>query len=453
MIYDAIVIGGGITGAGILRDLVQRGFSAVLLEMDRPGMKTTAISSGLIHGGLRYLPYDFRTTWHSSLEAGIIRRLAPELHRRMVFLWPIYRGYTTGLELVEALIEGYDDVSGFKGGKPHVRLSAEETLSLEPHLRPDGLKGSVTFDEWSIDAVKLVEMNLEAAEKLGARVAPDCKMTGFIRQGRRVAGVKAMSRDNPNKETELPGKVVINATGPWAEQTARLAGIDSVRLRLRKGAHLIIKCDWLKHGVLFPDVKGRYIGAYPRGDELWIGPTDDDYDGGPDHVSLTDEDKSQLIESVKNFIPGVSLEDSRFVVGVRPILFQRGFSGWLSRDYKIFDHEGLDGVGGFITAAGGKLTVYRKMAEETVDLVCEKLGRQRANGVRSSFVTSRRQVTNEDLTPFAVPWPADANLGRFGNMLFSLLRLAYCGIRHFWRLIIGHKRRGLELYRETYERG
>ncbi|MEK7745615.1 MAG: FAD-dependent oxidoreductase, partial [Elusimicrobiota bacterium] len=140
--FDAVVIGGGITGAGVLRDLALRGLNAVLLERGEPGMATTASSTHLIHGGLRYLLYDRPTTHATCWDSGNIRRIAAPLLTRMPIVWPVYRGHSHGLETVETLLESYDSFQRMKQGLPHLRLSAPATLRLFPGLSREGLLGS-----------------------------------------------------------------------------------------------------------------------------------------------------------------------------------------------------------------------------------------------------------------------------------------------------------------------
>ncbi|MBI2070175.1 MAG: FAD-dependent oxidoreductase [Elusimicrobia bacterium] len=441
---DVVVVGGGITGAGILRDLVQRGFSAVLIEMGRPGGKTTAISSGLIHGGLRYLPYDYQTTHHCCVEAGIIKRLAPQLLRRQIFLWPVYRGQTTGMELVESLLEGYDDLGPLKYAKPRVRLSRDEALALEPGFKTEGLIGAVTFDEWAIDPYGLVDLNIESARRSGARLVTGAKVGAFIKEGGRITGVRVKSKEG-GAEEEIRGRLVINATGPWAQELATLAGASSVKLTPRKGVHLILKRRNLSYGALFPDITGRYIGVYPRGEDCWIGPTDDPFEGLPGEEGVTDEEKDRLIRSFKNYFPRHEIGEARFAVGLRPILHQPGFSKWLSRDYEIFDHETLDHLGGLITVTGGKLTVYRLMAEDAVDLVEEKLGARKP-------CRSYKEALEEGAGPIGVAIPdfQKTESGRFSMIVSSLARLVYFWLRHWIRRMAGAKRAGLAVFRETY---
>ncbi|MEK7288046.1 MAG: FAD-dependent oxidoreductase [Elusimicrobiota bacterium] len=426
-----IVIGGGITGAGIFKACAEAGLRALLIEKDETGGRTTLSSSGLIHGGLRYLPYDAHTTAECCREARRVREFAGDLLSRQVFLWPVYQGQTLGLNLVESLMERYDDLAPLKSGKPHVRLNAKETLTIEPSLNPSGLLGAITFDEWRVEPGRLVEKNIELAQKLGGQVLAKRKVTGIkAGPGKKIR----VETSHEGRNETLEAAMVINATGPWAAQTALMAGSDKVRLEHRKGAHLVMPNQGVRHGVLFPDRAGRYIGAYPRDNEIWIGPTDDPLDkqrgNDPlDHPSVTDEEKDRLIEAAKTIFPKLNFSQTRFTAGVRPILAQKGSPSLFSRDYQIFDHEALDGIAGLITVTGGKMTIYRLMAEETLALVRSKLeGRQLRRATQGL-----------------------SDLSRLLRMAGSVVLLAFSWLRHWARRLSGRTRNGLALFKATYE--
>lgn len=425
--FDVIVIGGGITGAGVFREAVARGFKTLLVEANSPGGKTTAISSGLIHGGLRYVPYDFETTRICCHEAGRLKGELGDFLKQQIFLWPVYSGQRFSLELVEALLECYDSVSALKQGKQHVRLNLWETLELEPALNPRGLEGAITFDEWSVDAVALVQHEIDAGVAGGGVYFGHTKVVGFSKTGQGIAAV-AMLCDHASTQT-IGAKVVVNATGPWADRVARLAGVESVRLTLRKGVHLIVARQDLRYGVLFRDIAGRYLGAYPRDNEVWLGPTDDPFDGSPDDLDITEEEKQRLIQSSKWIFPHFNFENPRFVVGVRPLIFQQGIGSLLTRDYRVYDHEKLDGVRGFFTVTGGKMTIFGIMAQETMDAVSGYLNHQKVDNIE----------------------PRHSHRSSWFNFIYSLVQLCFFGLRHFIARSLGRKRDGIALFRETYD--
>jgi glycerol-3-phosphate dehydrogenase len=256
--FDLIVIGGGITGAGLFHKAASLGLKVLLLEKGSAGAQTTGSSSGLIHGGLRYLPYDVSTSLLCCREAGALQRLYPDLLKRQVFLWTVYRSDRYWIELVEALLEYYDRFAGLKGGKPHLRLTPAETLELDPAIEPRGLAGAVTFDEWAVDAVALVRRLLEDGRRQGGVAREGMRVTRFELRNGAISAVR--SSDRAGEESAASGRVVVNATGPWAEQIARLAGCRSVGLVLRKGVHLVLEESPVRHGLIFQDSTGRMIG-------------------------------------------------------------------------------------------------------------------------------------------------------------------------------------------------
>lgn len=367
--FDVAVIGGGITGAGVFAAAAERGLRVLLIEAGALGGRTTEVSSGLVHGGLRYLPYDVATTVECCREAGAIRRRFGGLLRRQVFLWPVYRGDRHPLALVESVLEAYDRFAPLKEAKPHVRLSAAETLALEPGLASRGLAGAVSFDEWAVDAAGLARLLIEEGRSRGGEVWEGFRVAALPVRGGAVADLVCAGTGG---NCSARARVVVNAAGPWAEETARLAGCRGVRLELRKGVHLILEGAPARHALLFPDATGRTVGLYPRSGEAWVGPTDDPYPGPPGPVAAEEHELAGLWAAVSRLLPGLRAGAARGVAGLRPVL--RGRLGPLSRDWSVFDHAG-EGVGNLVTVTGGKLTTYRPMAQAALVLALSKLGR------------------------------------------------------------------------------
>lgn len=364
--YDVIVIGGGITGAGTARDCAMRGLKTLLLERASAGGATTASSSHLIHGGLRYLLYDRLTTHTTCWDSGHIVRIARRLLTRLPILWPVYKGHSHGLETVETLLEVYDGFQRMKAGRPHLRFDGGQTLKLVPGLAPQGLKGSLSFDEWWVDPVALVEANLSSARRHGAQVESGSPVTGLIRRDGKVSGVISGAR-------EIQAKVVINAAGPWIDKVASMAGAR-IALRLRKGAHLVYDRPLTPVGLILEAVdRGRYVFVLPFKGGTLIGPTDLPSPEDPDSVAATEEEKTYLLDSVRRYLPGLRPDYVKTIVGARPILGQAGNEKLLSREFEVFDHGDRDGVEGLVTIGGGKMSDFRAMAESATDMACRKL--------------------------------------------------------------------------------
>ncbi|MCM2305218.1 MAG: FAD-dependent oxidoreductase [Elusimicrobia bacterium] len=416
--FDLIVIGGGVTGAGVARDAALRGLKVCLLERGQPGGGTTAASTHLIHGGVRYLLYDRLTTHSSCWDSGHIVRTAGDLLTRLPIVWPVYRGHSRGLETVETLFEQYDRFQPMKYGRPHLRLTAEAALRVVPGLAPEGLLGALVFDEWWVDAEGLARRTLESARAAGAEVMLDTPVTSVLKEGRRVAGVSAGGR-------ELRGRITINAAGPWIDKVSTLAGVR-MPLRLMKGTHLIYKNKALSPvGLLLEaEDRSRYVFVVPSPLGTWVGPTDIPGPLDPDQTRTTDEEVGYLTRSVKRYFRSWPEKHDSAIVGSRPILGQPGAEKLLSRDFEVFDHETRDEVAGFLTIGGGKMSDYRVMAETAVDAACRKIG-SRAECRTHLLTLDGRPV--EEIPHWPQPSPELKKFLRTKPLLRELHALSYLG--------------------------
>lgn len=398
------------------------GLKVVLLERAAPGRATTAVTSGLLHGGLRYLPYDAATSLLMCREISRLRRERPDLLRRQAFLWPVYRGEGLGLGLVGALQDEYDLLAALRGARRHARLSPEEAVSALPGLRSEGLLGAEVFDEWRVDVPGLVAAVAESGRTAGGEVLEGWRATALTVSEGRVAAVTARDADGAARVIEA--RVVVNAAGPWAEEVARLAGVSSVRLRLRKGVHLVVPGTPPPHGLIFAGPGGRRIGVYPRETETWVGPTDEPHEGPPDAAAVSPQEQEALRRSLEAVLPELAARPCRAVVGLRPIPRRSGAAFLLSREHRIFDHAG-EGLSNFLSLAGGKLTTYRPMGEDVLAVVLGKLGRAvpPAQGRAES----------------GLPWFLMRSRGRLAGLASSAGLLAYFTVR---RAFQGARRRG-----------
>ncbi len=375
--FDAIVVGGGINGAGVARDLALRGLSVALFEKGDLCGATTGASSGMIHGGLRYLLYDCETTRTSCIDSGYIQKIAPYMIFRIPFLLPLFGDRAFARlrhEAVEAFFRAYDEFQPLKGGKPHARLSREEALAVEPGLRSD-LAGAVTMDEWGIDCFRLVVANALDAAAHGAEIHTYTPVVGLLR-GREGAVEGVRVRPPRGSVRDVRARVVVNAAGPWIPAVARMAGA-SVRLRPAKGIHLTIERRISNVGIIAEAVDGRSIFIQPHENTSIVGTTDDDYYGDPGNIPIHHDEVEYLLQAAERVFP--SIREYRILrawAGVRPTLWEDGrYEDELSRRHEVIDHGARDRVPGLVTIAGGKLASYRLMAEETADAVCRILGR------------------------------------------------------------------------------
>ncbi len=390
--HDVVVIGGGVTGAGIARDLALRGLSVLLLEKGDWGAGTSGSSSWMIHGGPRYLEFDWDTTRLSTTDAGHIVTIARNIVYRVLFLIPVLPHDKNNIERMETAMEVYDRFQPLKKSHPHTRLTPEEALRIEPGLTPD-MVGAVTMEEWGVDPHRLVFANVQDAVANGARALNHTKVVELLRDGGAVIGVRYRTSDGVYSEARA--KVVVNAAGPWVPEVGHMAGVD-VHLRPAKGIHIVYPHRISRFAISGESIDGRDLLMVSHAGFTLLGTTDDDFYGDLDSVEVRRDEVDYLLQGFERVFPAIrKFRPVRTTTGVRPTLFKwRRYEDELSRRYRIFDHA-ADGVGGFVTIAGGKLSMYRLMAEETSDAVCRKLGHQ------SPCVTATRPLpgSESDMEP------------------------------------------------------
>ena len=388
------MIGGGITGAGIARDLSLRGLSVLLLEKGDWGGGTSGGSSWMIHGGPRYLEFDWDTTRRSTEDAGHIVTIARNLVYRVLFIIPVLPHDRNNIERMETAMEVYDRFQPLKKAHPHKRLTAKEALQAEPGLTPDVI-GAVTMEEWGVDPYRLVYANVEDAVAHGARALNHTKVTDLVRDDGKVIGVRYVGSDGTTSEARA--RVVVNATGPWSPQISGMAGVP-VQLRPAKGIHIVYPHRISNFSISAESVDGRDLLMVSHAGFTLLGTTDDDFYGDLDSVDVHEDEVDYLLQAFERIFPSIkAYRPVRTTTGVRPTLFKwRRYEDELSRRYEVIDHA-AEGVEGLVTIAGGKLSMYRLMAEETSDAVCRKLGHQ----ARCSTATTPLPGNESDMEPAA----------------------------------------------------
>jgi len=388
------VIGGGVTGAGIARDLSLRGLSVLLLEKGDWGAGTTGGSSWMIHGGPRYLEFDWDTTRLSTQDAGYIVSIARNLVYRVVFIIPVLPHDRNNIERMETAMEVYDRFQPLKKAHPHTRLTAAEARQAEPGLTPE-LIGAVTMEEWGVDPHRLVYANVEDAVAHGARAMNHTKVVDLIRDGGKVIGVRYQAPDGTMSEARA--RVVVNATGPWSPEVGGMAGVR-VKLRAAKGIHIVYPHRISNFSISAESIDGRDLLMVSHAGFTLVGTTDDDFYGDLDSVDVLQDEVEYLLQAFERVFPSIrSYRPVRTTAAVRPTLYKwRRYEDELSRRYEVIDHE-AQGVEGFVTIAGGKLSMYRLMAEETSDTVCRKLGHQ----AKCTTATTPLPGNESDMEPAA----------------------------------------------------
>ncbi len=375
--FDIIVVGGGIIGAGIARDAALRGIRTLLLEKDDFGCGTTSRSSRLIHGGLRYLRrLELGLVRQDLRERDVLLRIAPHLVHNMPFVIPVSRsGYAQRLALPLGLL-AYDLLYPKKSLPSHRRLSRRETLDLEPNLQVDGLVGSYLYYDCQAPFVErlCLENVLDAADNSSV-VLNHAKVTGFVRSGSAVSGVQV--QDMVSGETyEVRARMVVNASGHWVDSVSEmLGGKRKPMLRRTKGIHLLTPSVSQNAVVLFSLSDHRIFFVIPWEGCSLIGTTDTDYQGNLETVEADAEDVEYMLTGVQRVFPAIQSADVHYATaGLRSLAGSGGAKASnVSRNHKIVDHDTTDGIAGLISVLGGKITAYRAVAEQAVDLVCRKL--------------------------------------------------------------------------------
>lgn len=389
--FDIIVIGGGITGAAVAYDAASRGLSVALLEKNDFGWATSAATSKMIHGGLRYLNnLEFGLVRESLRERKIMENIAPNLVYPMALMVPTANRLKSNKFLMRAFFSLYDILSFDKKWTwdrskripNHKTYSREKTLEMEPHVREENLTGAaIYYDCQSIFPERLTMAFIKSAVRYGAKVANYAQVVDFIySNGKEIRGVKI--RDVlKNRNLKIRGTLVVNCGGPWADIILDLAekGNGNHHIRRSEGIHIITKKMINSHGLVLLTPKGRFFFILPWRNHSLIGTTDMEYIGNPDHYRVPRERIEGLIEEVnETFGDGkLSYDDVLFAYGgLRPLVDDETEGTYeSSRKYEIYDNA-EDGYDGLITVEGGKYTTSRNLAEKVLSMVEKKLNRR-----------------------------------------------------------------------------
>ncbi len=376
--FDLLVIGGGITGAGIALDAASRGMKVALIEKNDFASGTSSKSTKLIHGGLRYLKqFDFWLVKEVGTERAIVHKLAPHLVIPEKMLLPLIDGGTYGSWLTSIGLKVYDILAAVEGDDKRKMLDKKEALEKEPLLPESILNGAGYYAEYRTDDARLTIEVLKTSLNYDAKILNYLEATEFLYKENRVIG--ATVKDNlANTVFDIKAKYVVNATGPWVDNLRQKNHSKTgKRLHLTKGVHLVVAHEKLpvKQSVYFDIPDGRMMFAIPRGKVTYFGTTDTNYQLDKDNVKTNLVDATYLISAVNNMFPKINLtldDIQSSWAGLRPLIHEDGKSASeLSRKDEIFVSETE-----LISIAGGKLTGYRKMAERIVDLVAKKYKRR-----------------------------------------------------------------------------
>nr|MDQ5824607.1 glycerol-3-phosphate dehydrogenase/oxidase [Chloroflexota bacterium] len=388
---DILVVGGGITGAGVALDAAARGYRVGLVEKSDFASGTSSKSTKLVHGGIRYLAqFDFALVRESLVERGLLMRNAPFLVQPVGFLLPLYAGakrpmgmpirppFGLGMGLLlRAGLLAYDLLSGRLGIKRHRRIGKSTVGHLFPCLNPDKLEDAFIYYDAQTDDSRLTATVIRTAAQHGALVANHAEVKGFRQEkGRIKAAIVADSVSG--RSVSIRTGTVVNAGGAFAGRIEELAGPSTIRIKPAKGVHITVDRQALKLGrgaIVLPETDdGRLLFLVPWGAHVTIGTTDTE-GGDIDRPRADEHDVAYLLRHVNRYMR-CNLRETDIIsawAGYRPLVTSRKSSQASSRLSRT--HAVLDGPGGMVTVVGGKLTTYRRMAQDTIDHIARQRGK------------------------------------------------------------------------------
>ncbi|MCM3630731.1 glycerol-3-phosphate dehydrogenase/oxidase [Paenibacillus glycanilyticus] len=384
--YDLLIIGGGITGAGIALDAATRGLKTALVEMQDFAAGTSSRSTKLVHGGLRYLKQlEIGVVAEVGKERAVVYENGPHVTTPEWMLLPIYKGGTFGTFSTSIGLRLYDFLAGVKRSERRKMLGVDETARREPLLKKQGLKGGGYYVEYRTDDARLTIEVMKKAVELGACALSYVKAESLLYDNGRVAGAK-LHDELTGRTGQVKAKVTINAAGPWVDTIREKDGSKKGKtLHHTKGVHLVFdqKRFPLGQAVYFDSADGRMLFAIPRDGKTYIGTTDTDFRSDLVHPRMTAADRQYILKAANDMFPSLKLKaedvESSWA-GVRPLIHQEGKSpSEISRRDEV-----LVSPSGLLSMAGGKLTGYRKMAETVMDQAAAQLAKAGRNGTGDS---------------------------------------------------------------------
>ncbi len=411
--FDLLVVGGGITGAGIARDAARRGLVVALVERDDFAAGTSSRSSRLIHGGVRYLEHGYlHLVFEASRERRLLLQLAPHLVRPLRFTWPVYRGSRVPRWKLGAGLALYDALSLFRNVGRHHRLGATGVLAAEPALATEGLRGGATYWDAATDDARLTLANVLDASATSATVVNHAEVAHLTFGSANGPVDGAIVRDRlGGQDIPVRARIVLNAAGPWTDEIARLEDPTAgPAVRGTKGVHVAVPTARVGNvgavTMLSPD-DGRVLFTLPAGAHTIIGTTDTPTTVHPHEVRASRADVRYLLASCNRFFPAARLTEADVVAawaGIRPLVAtgNAGDPSSASREHAI-----TTSPRGVLTITGGKLTTYREMAEQCVDAAVQRLGlKPRKCDTHTAPLPGKRPAArDDDLTILPeLPW-------------------------------------------------
>lgn len=397
--FDLLIIGGGVTGAGIALDAASRGLKTCLVEKNDFASGTSNKSTKLIHGGLRYLKQmEIGLVKESGTERAIVHKLAPHLVVPEKMLIPLIDGGTYGKMLTSIGLKVYDILANVEGEDRRKMLSEEETIAKEPLLDESTILGGGFYAEYRTDDARLTIELVKKAAGFGATVLNYCEVEDFVYDGEGTIKSVNCIDHNDGVKLNITARNFVSAAGPWVDVLRKKdASMNNKRLHLTKGVHIVLPAEKLpiQQSVYFDVDGGRMIFAIPRGRITYVGTTDTNYRGNLDRVVATKDDLNYLLDAVNKTFPTVKVTKNDVEsnwAGLRPLIHEeKKDPSELSRKDEIFISDS-----GLISIAGGKLTGYRKMAHRVIETVLKTMSSKRSNTYEKSN-TENILLTNDAL--------------------------------------------------------
>jgi glycerol-3-phosphate dehydrogenase len=377
---DVLIVGGGIVGTGIARDLALRGLKVALVEQHDLASGTSSRPTRLIHGGLRYLEmFDFALVRTDMREREVLLRVAPHLVRPLPFFMPMAGRSLLYRAKLMAGMQLYDALSFDKSLPTRQWLPRQQVLRAEPALNPTHLQGAWQFYDAQVSLVErlVLENALDAATE-GAAVLTHAPAVRLLRDDHGSVTGATVRDALSGREVEARARLTVNASGPWLDMTtAPLRPGRRPLLRLTKGVHIVTPSATEHAHVLFARRDGRLFFVIPWLGYSLVGTTDTDYQGDPTDAAATAADVEYLVEEARHAFPAGHFDQVHYTwAGVRALVRMEDVDeGKVSRKHALHDHARGEGVEGIVSVVGGKITGYRAIAEEVGDLVTRKLGR------------------------------------------------------------------------------
>ncbi|MDH4125607.1 MAG: glycerol-3-phosphate dehydrogenase, partial [Gammaproteobacteria bacterium] len=438
-LFDVAIIGAGINGSGIARDAALRGLRVVVIEQDDLCSGTSAASSRLIHGGLRYLEFgEFPLVFESLRERIVLRRIAPHLVKPLRITIPIYASARRGKWLIRLGMIAYDLLSIGKSVANHEMLDRAEILASEPGLAKDGLIGAARYFDAQVEfAERLVLENLLAAESAGAEILTYHRVTRINIEAAQVRSLDCIDL-LLQQPRQIAAKSVVNAAGPWVDSVLALARDDARRLiGGTKGSHIVVGAfAGAPRDAFYVEaaMDGRPFFIIPWNDQYLIGTTDSRFVGDLATVRATRDEADYLLTETNRVFPqaNLSIADVHYsYAGVRPLPRRdRGPESSITRRHIIRRHRKL--ARGLLSIIGGKLTTYRNLAEQTVDRLARLLGRKlpacrtRATLLPGAYRidTARAKLLSLSTEPPLSSAGVERLLGIYGGRAIDLIEFA-----------------------------